>query len=105
MLTVKVMSPSGGEEIHCGLSVGFNPNQQSIAVSGMDQNVFLKQGEVAYVMNANGKTISRYEHGTTVGITEALQRRASIMLPTSHRGTTWSKSPTPSRFVSTCFQP
>lgn len=57
MLTVKVMSPGGGEEIHCGLSVGFNPNQQSIAVSGMDQNVFLKQGEVAYVMNANGKTI------------------------------------------------
>lgn len=58
----KVMSPDGGEEIHSGLSVGFNPNQQSIAVSGMDQNVFLKQGEVAYVMNANGKTISRYEH-------------------------------------------
>ena len=64
MLTVKVMSPGGGEEIHSGLSVGFNPNQQSIAVSGMDQNVFLKQGEVAYVMNANGKTISRYEHRT-----------------------------------------
>ena len=57
-----VLSRGGGEEIHCGLSVGFNPNQQSIAVSGMDQNVFLKQGEVAYVMNANGKTISRYEH-------------------------------------------
>ncbi|EIW8489225.1 hypothetical protein [Klebsiella pneumoniae] len=64
MLTVKVMSPDGGEEIHCGLSIGFNPNQQSISVSGMDQNVFLKQGEVAYVMNANGKTISRYEHLT-----------------------------------------
>lgn len=43
MLTVKVMSPGGGEEIHCGLSVGFNPAQQSIAVSGMDQSVFLKQ--------------------------------------------------------------
>lgn len=40
MLTVKVMSPDGGEEIHCGLSVGFNLNQQSISVSGMDQNVF-----------------------------------------------------------------
>ncbi|HBX3774144.1 TPA: hypothetical protein MHZ58_25845 [Klebsiella pneumoniae subsp. pneumoniae] len=62
MLTVKVKSSDGGEEIHSGLSVGFNPNQQSISVSGMDQNVFLKQGEVAYVMNANGKTISRYEH-------------------------------------------
>ena len=44
MLTVKVMSPGGGEEIHCGLSVGFNPTQQSIAVSGMDKNVFLKPG-------------------------------------------------------------
>ena len=62
MLTVKVMSPGGGEEIHCGLSVGFNPHQQSIAISGMDQNVFLKEGEVAYVMNPAGKTISRYEH-------------------------------------------
>ncbi len=28
----------------------------------MDQNIFLKEGEVAYVMNANGKTISRYEY-------------------------------------------
>lgn len=62
MLTVKVMSPGGGEEIHDGLSVGFNPKQQSIAVSGMDQNIFLKEGEVAYVMNQNGKTVSRYEH-------------------------------------------
>ncbi|HBR3311723.1 TPA: hypothetical protein L9S24_002280 [Klebsiella pneumoniae] len=49
MLTVKVMSPDGGEEIHSGLSVGFNPNQQSIAVSGMDQNVFLKQGSAQNV--------------------------------------------------------
>lgn len=61
MLTVKVMYPSGGEEIHCGLSVGFNPEQQSISVSGMDRNIFLKDGEVAYVMNQNGKTISRFE--------------------------------------------
>ncbi|MCR1297337.1 hypothetical protein [Enterobacter kobei] len=62
MLTVKVMSPGGGEEIHCGLSVGFNPAKQSIAVSGMDQNIFLKEGEIAYVMNQNGKTVSRYEY-------------------------------------------
>lgn len=62
MLTVKVMSPGGGEEIHSGLIVGFNPKQQSIAVTGMDQNIFLKEGEVAYVMNAAGKTISRYEY-------------------------------------------
>lgn len=63
MLTVKVMSSKGGEEIHCGLSVGYNPTQKSIAISGMDGNVFLKDGEVAYVMNPNGKTISRYGHG------------------------------------------
>ncbi|BCU55283.1 hypothetical protein [Enterobacter kobei] len=62
MLTVKVMSPGGGEEIHCGLSVGFNPVQHSIAVSGMDQNIFLKEGEIAYVMNPAGKTVSHYEH-------------------------------------------
>ena len=62
MLTVKVISPGGGEEIHSGLSVGFNPLQQSIAVSGMDSNLFLKEGEIAYVMNESGKTISHYEH-------------------------------------------
>ncbi|MCE0303793.1 hypothetical protein LVV93_12220 [Klebsiella pneumoniae] len=61
MLTVKVMSPDGVEEIHSGLSVSFNPVKQIIAVAGMDQSDLQKQGEVAYVMNANGKTISRYE--------------------------------------------
>ena len=60
MLTVKVMSPNGGEEIHCGRSVGFNPRQCSISISGMDSNVFLKPGEIAYVMNDNGRTISQY---------------------------------------------
>lgn len=62
MLIVKIMSPGGGEEIHCGLSVGFNPKQQSIAVSGMDQKILLKEGETAHVMTANGKTISHYVH-------------------------------------------
>lgn len=70
MLTIKVMSPGGGEDIHCGLSVGFNPKQQSIAVSGMDQNIFLKEDEIAYVMNSSGKTISHYEH--SVGITAGI---------------------------------
>lgn len=63
MLTVKIMSPNGGEEIHDGNSVGFNPKQRSIAISGLDTNIFLKDGEVAYVMNQNGKTISTY-YGT-----------------------------------------
>lgn len=62
MLTVKIMSPGGGEEIHDGMSVGFNPLQKSIAISGLDQNIFLKEGEIAYVMNQNGKTVSVY-HG------------------------------------------
>lgn len=62
MLTVKIMSPGGGEEIHCGKSIGFNPKQKSIAVSGMDQNIFLKEGEVAYVMASSGSTVSTY-HG------------------------------------------
>ncbi len=62
MLTVKVISPSGVEVIHCGPGVGFNPSKQIITVSGMDQEIMLKNGEIAYVMNANGKTISRYEH-------------------------------------------
>ncbi|MBE5213262.1 hypothetical protein IG611_01640 [Pectobacterium sp. A535-S3-A17] len=65
MLTVKIVTPCGGEEIHCGLSVGFNPVKQAISISGMDGHVFLKENDVAYVMNANGKTISRYEYRAT----------------------------------------
>lgn len=60
MLTVKVISTEGREEIHDGNSIGFNPKQKSIAISGLDQNIFLKEDEVAYVMNQNGKTISVY---------------------------------------------
>lgn len=63
MLTVKVMSPNGGEEIHDGSSVGFNPKQKSISIAGLDQLIFLKEDEVAYVMNQNGKTVSVY-HGS-----------------------------------------
>lgn len=76
MLTVKVMSPGGGEEIHSGLSVGFNPNQQSISVSGMDQNVFLKQGGGGLCDERK-----RQDHfplrtqGPAVGITEAPELR------------------------------
>ncbi|WP_145600167.1 hypothetical protein [Yersinia frederiksenii] len=65
MLTVKVMSPNGGEEIHCGLSVGFNPNQQSISVAGLERNIVLHPNDVAYVMNSNGKTVSQYHHITS----------------------------------------
>ncbi|RXA98532.1 hypothetical protein [Yersinia sp. 2105 StPb PI] len=64
MLTVKIMSPNGGEEIHCGLSVGFNPNQQSISVAGLERNIVLHPNDVAYVMNSNGKTVSQYRHMT-----------------------------------------
>ena len=63
MLTVKVMSPNGGEEIHDGSSVRFNPKQKSISIAGLDQHIFLKEDEVAYVMNQNGKTVSVY-HGS-----------------------------------------
>ncbi|MFJ5349838.1 hypothetical protein [Pectobacterium parvum] len=62
MLTVKIVSRNGGEEIHTGASVGYSPAKQNIAVSGMNGRVVLNQGDVAYVMNASGKTISRYEH-------------------------------------------
>ncbi|BEH89464.1 hypothetical protein [Klebsiella phage phiKp_27] len=63
MLTVKVMSSNGGEEIHDGSSVGFNSKQKSISIAGLDQHIFLKEDEVAYVMNQNGKTVSVY-HGS-----------------------------------------
>ena len=60
MLTVKVIATNGGEEIHDGTSVGFNPKNKSIHISGLDQPIFLKENEVAYVMNQNGKTVSVY---------------------------------------------
>lgn len=67
MLTVKVVSLNGGEEIHSGASVGYSPAKQSIAVSGMNGRIVLDPGDVAYVMNGSGKTISRYAHtGTEV---------------------------------------
>lgn len=69
MLTVKIMSLEGGEEIHCGASVGYNPKEKSISVSGMDGSIFLAIGEVAYVMNEQGKTISWYPHNKTLQTT------------------------------------
>lgn len=66
MLTVKLVSPSGSEEIHCGFNIGFDPINQSITISGMEQKIILKDGDVAYVMNATGKTISRYEYKATL---------------------------------------
>ncbi|EKN3715718.1 hypothetical protein ACX1HO_19890 [Yersinia enterocolitica] len=64
MFTVKIMSPKGGEEIHCGLSVGFNPEQQSISIAGLEANIILHPNDVAYVMNSNGKTVSQFHHMT-----------------------------------------
>lgn len=60
MLTVKFMAPGGAEQILTGPSVGFNPEQKSVAVAGHDMIMFLKKGDVAYVMNQNGKTVAHY---------------------------------------------
>lgn len=62
MLTVRVMSTDGTEQILCGSAIGFNPKAQCIAISGIDSKVFLKPGDIAYVMNENGKTVSNYTH-------------------------------------------
>ncbi|AII27549.1 hypothetical protein Av05_006 [Escherichia phage Av-05] len=59
MLTVKVVSPND-EQIFCGKIVGYCAHQKSIAISGVDQKVFLSEDQTAYVINANGKTISVY---------------------------------------------
>ncbi|MCS6037856.1 hypothetical protein LNQ52_27600 [Klebsiella pneumoniae subsp. pneumoniae] len=52
------------EEIHCGLSIGFQSQPAEYLSVGNGPERFPEAGEVAYVMNANGKTISRYEHLT-----------------------------------------
>lgn len=62
MLTVKVMTAGGGEEIHCGKSIGYNPEQQSISIAGNENSIWLKANQVAYVMNESGKTISHYSY-------------------------------------------
>lgn len=61
MLTVKVMTAGGGEEIISGSRVGYNPEQHSISIAGFDNNIFLRPDQVAYIMNDNGKTISKYD--------------------------------------------
>lgn len=60
MLTIKIMSAKNGEQIHTGKSVSFNPRNKRLAIVGVDQAIFLKGDEVAYVMNQTGKTVSVY---------------------------------------------
>lgn len=62
MLTVKVVGIDGGEIIRHGGSVGYNPKQQSISVTGFDTHLLLQAGDVAYVMNPNGSTVSTYHY-------------------------------------------
>lgn len=64
MLTVKLMKSSGAEELHSGKSIGFNPVNKRISISGIDQTVCLNKGDIAYVMNENGKTVSSYQYCT-----------------------------------------
>lgn len=61
MLTVKVMHQNGGEEFHCGCSIGYHPEQRSITVSGMDGKIILKDGDIAYVLNQNAQIITIYK--------------------------------------------
>ncbi|KFF67246.1 hypothetical protein [Pectobacterium brasiliense] len=62
MLTLKIVSPNGGEEIHSAMSIGYSLSKQNIAVSGINERIALNPGDVAYVINASGNTISRYEN-------------------------------------------
>lgn len=62
MLTVKVMKFGGAEELHTGKSVAFNPVKKQLSISGIDQTVILSEGDVAYVMNSSGKTVSNYRY-------------------------------------------
>ncbi|EDT8874564.1 hypothetical protein AAM31_004592 [Salmonella enterica subsp. enterica] len=61
MLTVKVMHQNGGEELHCGSSIGYHPEQRSITVSGMDGKIILKDGDIAYVLNQSAQIITIYK--------------------------------------------
>ena len=60
MLTVKVMSQNGGEEIHCGRSIGYHPEQRNKKKTEKDGKVIMKEGDIAYVMNQNAQIISVY---------------------------------------------
>ncbi|ENO7475517.1 hypothetical protein [Citrobacter amalonaticus] len=60
MLTVKVMETNGSEELYETKSVGWNAKESTLHMMGFDMSHTLVEGEVAYVMNENGKTISWY---------------------------------------------
>nr|WP_285722816.1 MULTISPECIES: hypothetical protein [unclassified Pantoea] len=55
MVIVKIMWPGDGEEIHIGRSVGFNPCSEVSQRLHINSSFFLREDDVAYVMNANNK--------------------------------------------------
>lgn len=59
MLTVKIMSEMGRELIIECPSVEYIPQDKSLRI-GTDGCIDIPEGSVVYVMNASGKTISRY---------------------------------------------
>lgn len=73
MLTVKVMSPDGGEEIHSGLSVGFNPQSAEYrSVGNVPERVpETGRGGVRDERKREDNFPLRTQ-GPAVGITEAL---------------------------------
>ena len=64
MLTVKVMEPNGSEELYETRSVGWNAKEGTLHMMGFDMSHTLAEGEIAYVMNENGKTVSHYGYVT-----------------------------------------
>jgi len=74
MLTVKLVEPSGHEQIYEAEQVWAEPAQEPgsshvYAAPGMDKINPIRFGGpgMLYVMNENGRTIARYVLGTAVG--------------------------------------
>lgn len=62
MLTVKIMNKDGGENIMQANEVGYNPHQKSLSLTGRGTNIFLSEGQVAYITNDHGRTVSIFSH-------------------------------------------
>lgn len=61
MLTVKVVKEGGSEDIFCGERVSYNAVRHAIEILGTECRICIQPGQVAYVMNSDGKTISKYD--------------------------------------------
>lgn len=82
MLTLKVVKEGGSEDLFCGERISYNAIRHAIEIPGTDIRICINPGQVAYVMNSDGKTISKYDGAVpnqTVQVNDAMGDRRVAM--------------------------